>query len=92
MNCRFEEEIQTQNFNTYKKQTNKLFSEENDAPEHCLTLEQWQGPPHINKVKPYRLCRPLRSVSFFSLFSQENKKELGFFGSFFSINIFSVFL
>ena len=24
---------------------NKLFSEENKVPEHCLKLERWQGPP-----------------------------------------------
>ena len=23
------------------------------SPEHCLKLERWQGPPHINKVKQY---------------------------------------
>ena len=22
-------------------------------PEHCLKLERWQGPPHINKMKQY---------------------------------------
>ena len=32
---------------------NKLFSEENKVPEHCLELERWQGPPHVNKVKQY---------------------------------------
>ena len=23
----------------------------NQVPEHCLKLERWQGPTHINKVK-----------------------------------------
>ena len=32
---------------------NKLLSEENKVPEHCLKLESWQGPPHINKVQQY---------------------------------------
>ena len=36
-------------FNNWKT---KLFSEEErGSPEHCLKLERWQGPPHINKVK-----------------------------------------
>ena len=59
----FVKEIQTQDFNIYNIndvmiQTffhnclKKLFSEEDDkAPEHCLKLERWQGPPYINKVK-----------------------------------------
>ena len=34
----------------------RLFSEEDKVPEH------WQGPPHINKVKQYKLCCPLSSV------------------------------
>ena len=35
------------------KWINKLFSEENTVPEHCLKLERWQGPPHIDKVQQY---------------------------------------
>ena len=30
---------------------NKLFSEDNKDPEHCLKLERWQGPPRVNKEK-----------------------------------------
>ena len=37
-------------------------------PIRCQKLERWQGPPHINKVKQYRLCCPLRSgCSVYSL-------------------------
>ena len=36
----------------------------------------WQGPPHVNKVKQYKLCRPLRSVG---LFSRENKEFIYYF-------------
>ena len=35
---------------------------------------RWQGPPHINKVKQYKLCFPLGSVCFFSLFRQKVSK------------------
>ena len=28
-----------------------LFLEENKVPEHCLKLDRWQGPTHINKLK-----------------------------------------
>lgn len=28
-------------------------SEENKVPEHCLKLERWWGPPHINKILFY---------------------------------------
>ena len=41
---------------------NKLFSEENKVPEHCVKLHRWQGPPLLNKVKQYKLHCPLRSV------------------------------
>ena len=43
-----------------------MFSEENKIPEQCLKLERWQGPPHINTMKQYKLCFPLRSVCLFS--------------------------
>ena len=55
--CSSGEEIQTQNINIcYNTNSNmyfvpphncinKLFSEENKVPEHCLKLERWQGPP-----------------------------------------------
>ena len=33
--------------------TNELLSEENKV-EHCLKLEKWQGPPHVNKEKLYK--------------------------------------
>ena len=76
--CSFGEEIQTQIFNidsVYEdikknnsdlyfvyKWTNKLFSEENKVPAHCLKLYRWQGPPNRNTAKRYKLCCPLRSV------------------------------
>ena len=31
----------------------KLFSEKIKVPEHCLELERWQGPPHINMGEQY---------------------------------------
>ena len=43
-----------------------LLSEENKVPEDCLKLKRRQGPPHVNKVKQYRLCCPLSSVCLFS--------------------------
>ena len=55
---------------------NKLFSEEIKIPEHCLKLEGWQGLPHINTVKLYKLSSPLKSVYLFSLFSHEIKERL----------------
>ena len=39
------------NMNLIHKTIKKLFWEENKVPEHCMKLESWQGPPHINKVK-----------------------------------------
>ena len=69
--CSFGEEIQTQKLrNIYFSHNwiNKLFSEENKVPEHCLTLERWQGPPHINKVKQYKIA--LFKVSLFIHFIQ----------------------
>ena len=32
----------------------------------------WQGPPHIKKVKQYKLCCPFRSVWLFSHGNQES--------------------
>ena len=49
---------------------NKLFSEENKALEHCLKLESWQGPPHINNEKQYEIVLSFK----LSLFSHENKE------------------
>ena len=64
----FGEEIKTLNFNIcninayklrdiifYRDSINKMFSDENKLPEHCLKLERWQGPPDINKVKQYEM-------------------------------------
>ena len=55
------------------KWINKLFLEENKDSENWKH-ERWQGPPHINTVKDYKLCCPLRSVLSFSLLSYENKE------------------
>ena len=38
-----------------------------------MTLERWQGPPCINKVKQFKLCCPLRSIC---LLSHEHKESL----------------
>ena len=46
---------------------NKLFSEEDKVPEHCLKLGKWRGPPHINKVKQYAVV-PSFKVSLFIQF------------------------
>ena len=54
--------------NFFDNWINNLFSEENKVPDHCLKLERWQGPPHINKITQYdivlssqgALCRFLR--------------------------------
>ena len=69
--CNLGEDIQTQNFNIYKMnevitQTQKYSSflqlnkqavlRRKQGPEHCLKLERWQGPPHINKVKTVWNC------------------------------------
>ena len=40
------------------------------SPEHCLKLERWQGPPHINKVKQYEI-----KVSLFIQFIQSQKHK-----------------
>ena len=39
------------------------------SPDHCLKLEKWQGPPHINTVKQHEneSCCPLR-FGFFTQF------------------------
>ena len=55
---------------------NKLLSEENKVPEQCVKLGR-QGPPHINKVKQYKLRCPLNFHEVcFSLFGHENKESL----------------
>ena len=61
--CSLGEEIQIQNFYIYNinelmiqtqiTQITGLFSEENKVPGHCLKIERWQGPPHVDKVKQY---------------------------------------
>ena len=33
------------------------------VPQHCLKLERWQGPPHINTVTQYKLCCSFSLVS-----------------------------
>ena len=35
------------------------------SSEHCSKLKKWQGPPHLNKVKP------LRSLCLFGVFPSE---------------------
>ena len=49
---------------------NKLFSEENKVPEHCLNLEMWQGPPHVNKVRLYEIVLPLKMSLFVQFIHQ----------------------
>ena len=34
------------------------------VPEHCLKLERWQGPPHINKVKRYETVLSFKDSLF----------------------------
>ena len=60
----------TQKYLFSRNLINKLFSEENDAPEHWLKPERWQGPPHVNSHET--VC-PFRSVGLFSFLSRENK-------------------
>ena len=48
-----------------------MFSEQNKVPEHCLKIEKWQGPPHVNRVKQYKLC-----FCLFSFFSHGDKESL----------------
>ena len=47
--------IQTEKYFVFHNWINKLSSEENKVPEHCLKLGRWQGPPHINKVTDIKL-------------------------------------
>ena len=63
-------------FTQLHKWTNQLFSEEKNVLEHYLKLRSWQGPPHINKVKQYKLCCLLSSVCLFSLFTLENNRDM----------------
>ena len=34
------------------------------SPEHCLKLERWQGPPHVNKVKQYEIVLSFHVFQF----------------------------
>ena len=43
--------IQTHKYLFFHMWINKLFSEGNKVPDHCLKLKGWQGPPHMNKEK-----------------------------------------
>ena len=60
--CSFGEGIQMQNFNIYnineviiwtQKYLYSLYlnKQEIRSPEHCMKIERWQGPPHVNKIK-----------------------------------------
>ena len=42
--------------------------------EHCLKLERWQGPPHINKIKQYEIVLNFK-VSLFIQFVWIKKKK-----------------
>ena len=59
-----------------------MLSEENKAPEHCLKLERWQGPPHTNKVKQYEIVfvysviKTKNRVCLFSFFWCKNNQFL----------------
>ena len=53
---------------------NKLLSEENKVPDHCLKREKWQGPPHVNKVKQYDIVLSF-NVSLFIQFIQSWKQR-----------------
>ena len=37
------------------------------SPEHCLKLERWQGPPHINKVQQCEVMLFFKISCLFSL-------------------------
>ena len=45
---------------------------------HPSLLERWQGPPHMNTVKQYKLCCPLSSVCLFRLFPSRKQKEFNY--------------
>ena len=68
--------IQTQTYWIFNNWINNLFSEENKAPEHCLRLERWQGPPHISNVKQYAIVSSFK-VTLFIQFSVCRYKNLG---------------
>ena len=55
----------------YHQWINKLFLE-NRIPEHCLKLDRWQGPPHVNKGKQYEI---VLSVFLYISFSHENDED-----------------
>ena len=44
------------------------------SQEHCLKLEVWQGPPHVNKVKQYETLLSFK-VSLFIQFIQSRKQR-----------------
>ena len=69
------EVIITQKYIFFHNWIKQLVSEDNMVPEHCLMLERWQGPPHINKVKQ---CEMLSSFKV-SLFIQFNSVIVLFF-------------
>ena len=54
---------------------NKLFSEENKVLDHCLKLERWQGPPHINRVKQYEMMLSFKVSLLIQLISAEEKSD-----------------
>ena len=57
----------------FLKWINELLSEKKyKVREHCLKIERWQGPPHINKVRQSKLC----TVSLFIQFIHDNKESL----------------
>ena len=46
----------------------------NKDPQHCLKLERWQGPPHVNQVKQYETLSSFK-VSLLIQFFQPWKQE-----------------
>ena len=54
---------------------NKKFSQRKiRSPEHCVKLERWQGPPHINKVEQYEIVLSLGAVCLFMKSHNHNRK------------------
>ena len=45
-----------------------------NSPKHCLKLESWQGPPHINKTKQREIVLSFKA-SLFSQFIQSWKQR-----------------
>ena len=58
---------------------NKLFSEENKVPEHCLKLERWQGPPHVNKVKRCEIVSSFTITLFIQSWKQNQSRKIFWF-------------